>query len=92
MQPPHSAVSDTDGGPREPGTGRLEDLLTPVRDGLEGMARDLGEALTKAGDALKKFRESDITELMRRSPVAALSVAAGIGIVAGFYLWARRRQ
>ena len=91
MQPPHSALSDTDGRLEDRGTRRLEDLLTPVRDGLEEVARDLGEALTKAGDALKKFRESDITELMRRSPVAALSMAAGIGMLAGLYLWARRR-
>jgi ElaB/YqjD/DUF883 family membrane-anchored ribosome-binding protein len=91
MQPSHSEVSDTDGRPGDRGTGRLDDLLAPVRDGLEEVARDLGEALTKAGDALKKFRDSDIAELMRRSPVAALSVAAGIGILAGFYLWARRK-
>src|SRR4029077_11426664 len=92
MQPSHSEVSDTDGRPGDRGTGRLDDLLTPVRDGLEEVARDLGEALTKAGDALKKFRDSDIAELMRCSPVTALSVAAGIGILAGFYLWARRKQ
>ena len=91
MEHPHSAIPDTDGRLGDRGTGRLEDLLTPVRDGLEEVARDLGEALTKAGDAFKKFRESDVAELMKRSPVAALSVAAGIGILAGFYLWARRR-
>ena len=47
MQPSHSEVSDTDGRPGDRGTGRLDDLLTPVRDGLEEVARDLGEALTK---------------------------------------------
>jgi ElaB/YqjD/DUF883 family membrane-anchored ribosome-binding protein len=91
MEPSHSGVSDPYGRLGDRGTGRLEDLLAPVRDGLEEVTRDLGEALTKAGDALKKFQESDIAELMRRSPVTALSVAAGIGILAGFCLWARRR-
>ncbi len=91
METSHSGVSDPDGRLGDRGAGRLEDLLTPMRDGLEEVTRDLGEALTKAGDALKKFRDSDMADLMRRSPVAALSVAAGIGILAGFCLWARRR-
>ena len=66
-------------------------IVRETKKPIAEVARDLGEALTKAGDALKKFRESDIAELMRRSPVAALSVAAGIGMLAGLYLWARRR-
>ena len=91
MQPHQAAVSDNDRGTGERGTGGVEELLTPVRDGLEEAARDLGQALTKVGDAVKNFRETDLVELMRRSPVAALAVAAGIGILAGFCLWARRR-
>ena len=86
MQPDESAVSGSDRG-----IGQLEDLLTPVRDGLEEAARDLGEALTKAGGAVRKLREIDVGELMRRSPLAALSVAAGIGVLAGLCLWARRK-
>jgi ElaB/YqjD/DUF883 family membrane-anchored ribosome-binding protein len=86
MQPDRSAVSDSDRG-----TAPLDDLLMPVRDSLEEAARNLGEGLTKAREAANKLREIDIAEVMRRSPLAALSVAAGIGILAGLCLWARRR-
>jgi ElaB/YqjD/DUF883 family membrane-anchored ribosome-binding protein len=86
MRTDETALSGND-----PAMGQLEDILTPVRDGLEEAARDLGDALTKAGDAVRKVREIDVAELMRRSPLAALSVAAGIGVLAGICLWARRR-
>jgi ElaB/YqjD/DUF883 family membrane-anchored ribosome-binding protein len=86
MQPDESSVSGNDAG-----MGRLEDVLTPVRDDLEEAGRELGDALIKAGGAVRRLREIDVGELMRRSPVAALSVAAGIGVLAGLCLWARRR-
>jgi ElaB/YqjD/DUF883 family membrane-anchored ribosome-binding protein len=86
MQPDESSVSGNDAG-----MGRLEDVLTPVRDDLEEAARELGDALIKAGGAVRRLREIDVGELMRRSPVAALSVAAGIGVLAGLCLWARRK-
>jgi hypothetical protein len=86
MQPDESAGPGTDQG-----ISQLEDLLAPVRDGLEEAARELGDALGKAGGAVRKLREIDVGELIRRSPVAALSAAAGIGVLAGLCLWARRR-
>jgi ElaB/YqjD/DUF883 family membrane-anchored ribosome-binding protein len=72
-------------------SGELEDRRAPVRNGLEEAARELGEALTKAGQAIRKLREIDLSELTARSPVVALSVAAGIGMMAGVWLLARRR-
>ncbi len=86
MRPDMAAPSDTDRGLR-----RLQEIVTPVRDSLEDAIRDLGEALTKAGEAIGKIREVDITEWTRRSPLAALAVAAGIGIVAGLCLWPRQK-
>jgi hypothetical protein len=86
MQPDESGAPSDDRG-----MGQLEHLLTPVRDDLEEAARELGDALNKAGGAVRKLRELDVGELIRRSPVAALSVAAGIGVLAGLCLWARRK-
>ena len=86
MHPDESGVSGNDRG-----IGRLEDLLRPMRNDLEEVARDLGDALLKVGGAVKKLGETDLRELMRRSPLAALSLAAGIGVLAGLFLWARRR-
>jgi ElaB/YqjD/DUF883 family membrane-anchored ribosome-binding protein len=71
--------------------GSLQDMVTPVREHLEDSARELTRALAKAGDAVKQIRVADVAELMRRSPLAALAVAAGIGLVAGIVLWSRER-
>lgn len=73
------------------GLGYLQDMVTPVREHLEETARELTQALAKAGDAVKQIRVADVAELMRRSPLAALAVAAGIGLVAGIVLWSRER-
>jgi hypothetical protein len=86
MRSDESAISGNDVG-----TGPLDDLLTPVRGAVEEAPRDLRDALTKAGGAVRKLRDVDLSELMKRSPLGVLSVAAAVGLVAGFCLWARRR-
>jgi ElaB/YqjD/DUF883 family membrane-anchored ribosome-binding protein len=73
------------------GLGYLQDMVTPVREHLEETARELTQALAKAGDAVKQLRVADVAELMRRSPLAALALAAGIGLVAGIVLWSREK-
>jgi ElaB/YqjD/DUF883 family membrane-anchored ribosome-binding protein len=69
----------------------LQDMVTPVRERLEDTARDLSQALARAGDAVKQIRLADVAEIMRRSPLAALAVAAGIGLMAGIVLWSREK-
>ena len=86
MRPDERAISGNDAG-----AGQLDDLSTPVRGAVEEAARDLSDALTKADCAVRKLRDIDLSELMRRSPLGVLSVAAALGLVAGFCLWARRR-
>ena len=71
--------------------GYLQEMVTPVREHLEETARELSQALAKAGDAVKQIRMADVAELMRRSPLAALAVAAGVGLLAGIVLWSRER-
>jgi ElaB/YqjD/DUF883 family membrane-anchored ribosome-binding protein len=66
-------------------------MVTPVRERLEDTARELSQALARAGDAVKQIRVADVAEIMRRSPLAALAVAAGIGLVAGIVLWSREK-
>jgi len=66
-------------------------MMTPFQEHLEDTARELTQALAKAGDAVKQIRVADVAELMRRAPLAALAVAAGIGLVAGILLWPRER-
>jgi ElaB/YqjD/DUF883 family membrane-anchored ribosome-binding protein len=73
------------------GISYLLDMVTPVRERLEDTARELSQALTRAGDAVKQIRVADLAEIMRRSPLAALAVAAGIGLVAGLMLWSREK-
>ena len=86
MQPDTTRVSGNGEG-----LGRLHEMVTPVRDRLEDTARDLAEALAKAGESVKKIRREDVAELMRRSPLTALVVAAGVGLIAGLFLWSRER-
>ena len=69
----------------------LHDMVTPVRERLEDTARELSQALARAGDAVKQIRVADVAEIMRRSPLAALAVAAGIGLMAGIVLWSREK-
>lgn len=69
----------------------LQDMVTPVRERLEDTARDLSQALARAGDAVKQIRVADVAEIMRRSPLAALAVAAGVGLMAGIVLWSREK-
>jgi len=69
----------------------LQDMVTPVRERLEDTARDLSQALARAGDAVKQIRLADVAEIMRRSPLAALAVAAGVGLMAGIVLWSREK-
>ena len=69
----------------------LQDMVTPVRERLEDTARDLSQALARAGDAVKQIRLADVAEIMRRSPLAALAVAAGIGLMAGIVFWSREK-
>jgi hypothetical protein len=71
--------------------GRLREMATPVRDRLEDTARDLAQAFTKAGESVKKIRPEDVAEVMKRSPLTALVVAAGVGLIAGLFLWPRER-
>ena len=84
--------SDTD---RVSGNGRglasLQEIVTPMRERLEETAQDFAEALAKAGESVKKIRRGDVADLMRRSPLTPLMVAAGIGLIAGLLLWPRER-
>jgi ElaB/YqjD/DUF883 family membrane-anchored ribosome-binding protein len=73
------------------GVSYLQDMMTPVRERLEDTARELSQALARAGDAVKQIRVADVAELMRRSPLTAIAVAAGIGLVAGIVLWSREK-
>jgi ElaB/YqjD/DUF883 family membrane-anchored ribosome-binding protein len=66
-------------------------MVTPVRERLEDSARDIVEARTKAGEAVKTIRPENLAELMRRSPLTALLVAAGVGFIAGLFLWPREK-
>ncbi len=68
---------------------RLQELIAPVREQVEDSARDLSRALARAGESVKRLRLADVTALMRRSPLASLAVAAGIGFLVGLALWAR---
>lgn len=86
MQPGVSRLSGNGGG-----LGRLQDMVTPVREQLQDTARDLAKALARAGDSAKQIRVADVAELMRRSPLAALAVAAGIGLFAGLLFWSREK-
>jgi ElaB/YqjD/DUF883 family membrane-anchored ribosome-binding protein len=38
---------------------------------------------------VKRLRLADVTAIMRRSPLASLAVAAGIGFLVGLALWTR---
>jgi ElaB/YqjD/DUF883 family membrane-anchored ribosome-binding protein len=86
MQPDTARVSANGKG-----VSYLQDMMTPVRERLEDTARELSQALARAGDAVKQIRVADVAELMRRSPLTALAVAAGIGLVAGIVLWSREK-
>jgi ElaB/YqjD/DUF883 family membrane-anchored ribosome-binding protein len=86
MQPDTARVSANGKG-----VSYLQDMMTPVRERLEDTARELSQALARAGDAVKQIRVADVAELMRRSPLTALAVAAGIGLVAGILLWSREK-
>ena len=69
--------------------GRLQELVGPVRERLGDSIRDLSQALARAGESVKRIRVADVTAIMRRSPLASLAVAAGIGFLVGLSLWAR---
>jgi ElaB/YqjD/DUF883 family membrane-anchored ribosome-binding protein len=86
MQPDTARVSANGKG-----INYLQDMVTPVRERLEDTARELSQVLARAGDAVKQIRVADVAEIMRRSPLAALAVAAGIGLVAGIVLWSREK-
>ena len=73
------------------GTGQLDDLSVPVSGAVEEASRDLGDALTKGGGAVRKLRDIDLSEMMKRSPLVILSMAAALGLMTGFCLWARQR-
>ena len=68
---------------------RLQELVGPVRERLGDSIRDLSQALARAGESVKRIRVADVTAIMRRSPLASLAVAAGIGFLVGLALWAR---
>ena len=51
--------------------------------------RDLSHVLARAGDSVKRIQVADVAATMRRSPLASLAVAAGIGFLVGLSLWAR---
>jgi len=68
---------------------RLQDMVAPVRERIEDSARDLARALARASESAKEIRIADVAAIMRRSPLAALAVAAGIGFLVGLSLWAR---
>jgi len=71
------------------GLDRLQELIGPVREQVEDSARDLSRALVRAGESVKRLRLADVTAFMRRSPLASLAVAAGIGFLVGLALWTR---
>ena len=71
------------------GLERLQGLVPPVRERLEASAKDLARALGRAGESMKQIRISDVAVIVRRSPVGALALAAGIGFLVGLSLWAR---
>jgi len=68
---------------------RLQELVGPVWERLEESVRDLSHALARAGESVKRIRVADVMAIMRRSPLASLAVAAGIGFLVGLSLWAR---
>lgn len=68
---------------------RLQELIAPVREQVEDSARDLSRALARARESVKRLRLADVTAIMRRSPLASLAVAAGIGFLVGLALWTR---
>jgi ElaB/YqjD/DUF883 family membrane-anchored ribosome-binding protein len=68
---------------------RLQELIAPVREQVEDSARDLSRALARAGESVKRLRLADVTAVMRRSPLASLAVAVGIGFLVGLALWTR---
>src|SRR5262249_61339080 len=70
---------------------RLQELIAPVREQVEDSARDLSRALARAGESVKRLRLADVTAIMRRSPLASLAVAAGVGFLVGPAPWARGR-
>ncbi|HMB34318.1 MAG TPA: hypothetical protein VKV41_09825 [Methylomirabilota bacterium] len=84
MQPDTARVC-IDGRSRD----RLQELVGPVRERLEESVRDLSHALARAGESVKRIRVADVMAIMRRSPLASLAVAAGIGFLVGLSLWAR---
>ena len=86
MQPDTARVSANGKG-----VSYFQDMVNPVRERLEDTARELSQALVRAGDAVKQIRVADVAEIMRRSPLTALAVAAGIGLVAGIVLWSREK-
>ena len=68
---------------------RLQELVTPVREQVEDSVRDLSYAVARVSESVKGFRLAGVTALMRRSPLASLAVAAGIGFLVGLALWTR---
>ena len=68
---------------------RLQELIAPVREQVEDSARDLSRALARAGESVKRLRLVDVTAIMRRSPLASIAVAAGLGFLVGLALWTR---
>jgi len=56
---------------------------------LEDTARSLGRAVNWAGESAKRVRLEDAGLIVKRSPLAALGVAMGIGLLIGLSLWGR---
>jgi len=70
--------------------GRLEELVSPVRNSLNEAFESLGQALSRTGMTLDKVREINVAGLVARSPVIVLAAATAVGLAIGIVLSRRR--
>jgi ElaB/YqjD/DUF883 family membrane-anchored ribosome-binding protein len=62
---------------------KLREILTPTESSLSGAAEGLGRALTRATSMVKGAPSVSPRDLMARSPLIALAIAAGVGFLVG---------
>ena len=64
-------------------------FTTSLARRLEDTARNLGRVASWAGESVKRMRVEEAALIVKRSPLAALGVAMGIGLLVGLSLWGR---